>query len=86
MKSRSTRQNEIPNARRRQASGVLHSAVRHWARQIAEQFRPERIVLFGSHAIGRPHADSDVDILVVMPAKNEISQSIRLTLAFDPPI
>jgi predicted nucleotidyltransferase len=61
------------------------SAVRRWARQIAARFHPERIILFGSHAHGRPQADSDVDILVVMPAANEITQAIRLTLAFDPP-
>jgi len=60
------------------------SEVRRWARQIAERFEPERIILFGSHACGRPRGDSDVDVLVVMPAANEISQSIRLTLALEP--
>lgn len=35
-------------------------------RKIAEDFSPERIILFGSRAHGRPHADSDVDLLVVM--------------------
>ncbi len=61
------------------------SAIRRWAREIAERFAPERIILFGSHAYGRPRGDSDVDVLVVMPAANEISQSIRLTLALEPP-
>jgi len=35
-------------------------------RQIVEQFDPERIVLFGSHARGTAGRDSDVDLLVVM--------------------
>lgn len=35
--------------------------------QISRDFRPERIILFGSHAYGAPTADSDVDLLVVMP-------------------
>ena len=35
--------------------------------QIARLFKPERIVLFGSYAYGRPTVDSDVDLLVVMP-------------------
>jgi predicted nucleotidyltransferase len=35
--------------------------------QIARLFKPQRIVLFGSYACGRPTADSDVDLLVVMP-------------------
>jgi len=70
---------------KRRASPVSLSAVRRWARQIAGQFHPERIILFGSYAYGRPNTASDVDILVVMPAANEINQSIRLTLALDPP-
>lgn len=28
--------------------------------------RPESIYLYGSHAYGRPHRDSDVDVLVVV--------------------
>jgi predicted nucleotidyltransferase len=35
--------------------------------QIAREFQPEQIVLFGSHAYGTPRNDSDVDLLVVMP-------------------
>ncbi len=61
------------------------AAIRRFARQIAEQFRPEQIILFGSYAYGTPHNESDVDLLVIMPASNEISKSARITLAFDPP-
>ncbi|KPK77051.1 MAG: DNA polymerase III subunit beta [Gemmatimonas sp. SM23_52] len=41
--------------------------IRSFARRIAREFKPERIILFGSHAYGRPSADSDVDLLVVFP-------------------
>ena len=41
------------------------------AGQIAEQFQPERIILFGSYAYGTPNEDSDVDLLVVMPLPNK---------------
>ena len=34
--------------------------------QIARDFNPERIILFGSYAYGQPGADSDVDMLVVL--------------------
>jgi predicted nucleotidyltransferase len=44
-------------------------------RQIAAQFDPERIILFGSHAYGTPNADSDVDLLVVMPTRNQLDQA-----------
>jgi uncharacterized protein len=34
----------------------------------------EQIILFGSYANGTPHADSDIDILVVMPDNAEIRE------------
>ena len=37
---------------------------------IATTFQPERIVLFGSYANGNAHADSDLDILVIMPVED----------------
>src|SRR5258708_21690963 len=37
--------------------------------RIVREFKPQRIVLFGSHAYGVPRTDSDVDLLVVMPFK-----------------
>ena len=55
--------------------------IRDFACRVAERFHPERIILFGSYAYGQPHTDSDVDILVVMPARNEIDQSVRIDLA-----
>ncbi len=59
--------------------------IRRFARQVAERFRPEKIILFGSYAYGTPHADSDVDILVVMPARNQLDQAVKIELACDPP-
>lgn len=37
------------------------------SKTIAQEFNPQRIVLFGSHAWGTPGPDSDVDMLVVLP-------------------
>src|SRR5437667_5449488 len=61
------------------------SAIRRFARQIAEQFHPEKIILFGSYAYGTPNNESDVDLLVIMPARNSIDQALRIDLAFEPP-
>ena len=36
-------------------------------RRVVNQFHPERIILFGSHAKGTAGPDSDVDLLVIMP-------------------
>ncbi|KXK12540.1 MAG: DNA polymerase subunit beta [Chloroflexi bacterium OLB14] len=34
--------------------------------KIVTELKPEKIVLFGSYAYGKPNPDSDVDLLVVM--------------------
>jgi predicted nucleotidyltransferase len=59
--------------------------IRRYARQVARLFGPDKIILFGSYAYGEPHADSDVDLLVVMQARNEIDQSIRIRWAVPAP-
>lgn len=61
------------------------TAIRRFARQIAERFQPHQIYLFGSYAYGTPHAESDVDLLVVMPASDVVNMAIRISLAFDRP-
>jgi uncharacterized protein len=57
--------------------------IRRFAREIVERFAPDKIILFGSQAYGTPHEDSDVDILVIMPARNEMAQSLRIRLAME---
>ena len=76
-----TRRPQEPDCRRR----VSAAAIRRLARQIVVQFQPDKVILFGSYAHGQPHADSDVDLLVVMPARNETSQACRIRLAVDHP-
>jgi predicted nucleotidyltransferase len=70
---------------RYQSPNIPLSAIRRFARKLGERFHPDQIILFGSYAYGEPHADSDVDLLVIMPAASEVNQSIRMTLAFEPP-
>jgi uncharacterized protein len=58
--------------------------------QVAQQFQPQRVVLFGSYAYGKPTADSDVDLLVIMPHQGhsavqaaEIRKRIRAGFPMD---
>ena len=55
--------------------------IRRFARDVAERFHPKKVILFGSYAYGQPHADSDVDILVIMPTRNELDQAVKICLA-----
>jgi predicted nucleotidyltransferase len=57
---------------------IPRRVIRRYARQVAQRFQPDKIILFGSYAYGTPHADSDVDLLVIMPARNQIDQAVRI--------
>ena len=59
-------------------SVVDRRQIRKFSQAVAREFRPEKIILFGSYAYGTPQADSDVDILVVMPARNQHDQAVRI--------
>src|SRR6516162_11533392 len=65
------------------APNIPMSAIRRFARQIAERFHPEKMILFGSYAYGAPHEESDVDLLVIMPAYDVVNQAIRICRAFN---
>jgi uncharacterized protein len=46
---------------------ITQEAIEAVCNQIAKQFDPDRIILFGSYAHGTPNQDSDVDLLILMP-------------------
>jgi predicted nucleotidyltransferase len=58
-------------------------AIRRFAREIAQRFRPDRIILIGSYASGAPTPDSDVDLLVVMQTRNPVEQAVRIDEAIE---
>lgn len=50
-------------------------------RQLILEFQPEEIILFGSHAWGRPHRDdSDLDIMVIV-SDSDLSPAKRAARA-----
>ena len=63
---------------------IPQAVIRRLARQIAKQFKPQKIILFGSYARGKPRPESDVDLLVVMNTKlREVEQSIKICQQLD---
>jgi predicted nucleotidyltransferase len=53
--------------------------IRSMADRIAERFRPDKIILFGSYARGDAGPDSDADFLVVMPVEGSRRElSVRI--------
>jgi uncharacterized protein len=60
--------------------------IEDFGRRVGEAFHPRRIVLFGSHARGAATADSDVDVLVVMPfTGRSVDKSVEIRLKTHPP-
>jgi len=65
---------------------VSMGKIRSLARRIAREFRPRRVILFGSYARGTPTEDSDVDLLVVMPFKGSPAyKSAEVVMKVRPP-
>jgi len=51
-------------------------------RRVVEEFRPAKVILFGSHARGSAGPDSDVDLLIVMDVKgSKRRQAVEIDLA-----
>lgn len=44
---------------------ITQEQINHIAEVIADNYHPEKIILFGSYAEGMPTAGSDLDILVI---------------------
>ena len=54
--------------KKRVSSGQIYRV----ADKIAKEYKPEKIILFGSHAWGKPHADSDVDLFVMKRTNDSV--------------
>ena len=46
---------------------VASDQIQELVDRIVRHFQPERVILFGSYAYGRPRPDSDVDLFVLLP-------------------
>ena len=61
--------------------------IRRAAQKIARAVNPEKVILFGSYAYGRPTPDSDVDFFVVISGKtkqNRRNTAFNASKALDP--
>jgi uncharacterized protein len=60
--------------------------IQNYANKIAERFKPEKIILFGSYANGKPNEDSDVDLFVVMDHEGKgWEKAAEISLNVEPP-
>jgi predicted nucleotidyltransferase len=60
-------------------SRIPEEIIQELISRIVMQFRPKKIILFGSYAYGNPRPESDVDLLVVMDTRlRESEQALRI--------
>ena len=53
--------------------------IRQLCTRIAHEFKPEKIILFGPHAYGRPTPESDLDVMVVMQFEGDpLEQAVTM--------
>ena len=75
---------EVPSIekRKRIPVRVIQALVNH----IVQNFNPEKVILFGSYAYGKPNKWSDVDVLVVMdtPPDGEVSTAMTISNSLPP--
>ncbi len=65
---------------------VAMSQIEDLGRRIGREFRPDRVVLFGSYARGEVTDDSDVDLLVILPFEGKsVYQSVAIRMRLRPP-
>jgi predicted nucleotidyltransferase len=49
---------------------ITEEKIKELGEKIAREFKPEKIILFGSFAWGTPGPDSDVDLFIVKDTEN----------------
>lgn len=64
---------------------ITQKQIKDFGRRLVREFRPLKVVLFGSYAYGKPNPDSDIDILVVMPLNGSpVDKSVEIRLKLQP--
>jgi predicted nucleotidyltransferase len=64
---------------------ISEEEIQAFSQRIVDAYHPNRIVLFGSYAYGKPHQYSDVDVLVVLPFEgSSLHKSVEILRRTNP--
>jgi predicted nucleotidyltransferase len=65
---------------------VGRNQIEAYCRVVAREFKPEKIILFGSYACGKATKDSDVDLVVIMPFRgSDTKQMVQIRTRVEAP-
>lgn len=79
--NRTTREDVLSDPRN--SVSRIADQLRPYLTVLTEQFHPEQIILFGSHAYGKPDRHSDIDLLIIMPySGSALREKIRIREAW----
>ena len=67
---------EVPGPLWNGSRRVGFGQIRAYCRVLAREFRPRKIILFGSYAAGTASAASDVDLVVVLPFRGSATDKV----------
>ena len=67
---------EVPGPLWNGTRRVGRNQIAAYCRVVAREFKPEKIILFGSYACGKPTKDSDVDLVVIMPFRGSDTKMV----------
>ena len=67
---------EVPGPLWNGTRRVGRNQIAAYCRVVAREFKPEKIILFGSYANGKPTKDSDVDLVVIMPFRGSDTKMV----------
>jgi uncharacterized protein len=80
-----SRRLETRGAAEATTSPVSPELLKEVTQKVIQAFRPKNIILFGSYAYGKPTADSDLDLLIIMESRDRPAERIRkVSDLFDP--
>ena len=64
---------------------IAPEAIQEFNRRLIQEYRPHKVILFGSYAKGTSTFDSDVDILVILPFQGKsVAKSAEILNQIDP--
>ena len=77
---------EVPGPLWNGTRRVGRNQIEAYCRVVAREFKPEKIILFGSFAHGKPTKDSDVDLVVILPHRGrDVRMATRIQLRVGAP-
>lgn len=55
---------------------ITHKKIKQAVQRVVKAINPEKVILFGSFAYGKPTPDSDVDLLVIMESRKNVHERV----------